>query len=205
MAKNWGAILSAQGSVWNVPQTETQELSALTTTADTALTEAKNETTRTPVATAQCREAFDNLTDKMRDIKKRYFYAPPLTDADFAALGLKPHDTTPTTSGIPTAQVRLEIYLVGRHELVIKIVYVRGSPTDSANKGYRIWYSVVGHGGVPPTEPRDLRESFFIQRKKDLVQFDYGSSGSTAYFAVQVENSGGKQGPWGPMVSALIP
>jgi hypothetical protein len=41
-------------------------------------------------------------------------------------------------------------------------------------------------------------------RKKDLVPFDYGDSGKTAYFAVQVEN-GGKQGQWGPMVSALIP
>jgi hypothetical protein len=41
-------------------------------------------------------------------------------------------------------------------------------------------------------------------RKKDVVQFDYGESGKNAYFAVQVEN-GGKQGPWGPLVSALIP
>ena len=33
-------------------------------------------------------------------------------------------------------------------------------------------------------------------RKKDLLQFDYGESGQTVYFAVQIENSGGKQGPW---------
>jgi hypothetical protein len=41
-------------------------------------------------------------------------------------------------------------------------------------------------------------------RKKDVIEFDYNYSGKTAYFAVQVEN-GGKKGPWGPMVSALIP
>jgi hypothetical protein len=41
-------------------------------------------------------------------------------------------------------------------------------------------------------------------RKKDLITFDYGDSGKTAYFAVKIEN-GGKQGTWGPLVSALIP
>jgi hypothetical protein len=41
-------------------------------------------------------------------------------------------------------------------------------------------------------------------RKKDLIRFDYGDSGKTAWFAVVIEN-GGKQGPWGPLTSALIP
>ena len=139
MAKNWGVILTAQGSAWNVPAPETQELSTRTDTADAALTVAKNETTRTPVATARCREAFDSLTEKMRDIKKRYFYVPPLTDADLVALGLTPANSTHTASGVPTAQVTIETYLVGRHELGVKIVYVTGSPNDPANKGYRIW------------------------------------------------------------------
>jgi hypothetical protein len=41
-------------------------------------------------------------------------------------------------------------------------------------------------------------------RKKDVIEFDFEESGKTAYFAVQVEN-GGKKGPWGQIVSALIP
>jgi hypothetical protein len=54
-----------------------------------------------------------------------------------------------------------------------------------------------------PPRPEDLRK-FFTRRKKDVIGFDFGNSGKTAYFAVQVEN-GGKKGPWGPPVSALIP
>jgi hypothetical protein len=84
------------------------------------------------------------------------------------------------------------------------MVYVTGSPSDPANKGYRIWYSVIAPGETPPAKPEDLRKSFYTTRKKDVIEFDYGDSGKTAYFAVQVEN-GGKKGPWGPMVSALIP
>jgi hypothetical protein len=37
-----------------------------------------------------------------------------------------------------------------------------------------------------------------------VIEFDYGDSGKTAYFAVQIENEG-KKGTWGPLVSALIP
>jgi hypothetical protein len=44
----------------------------------------------------------------------------------------------------------------------------------------------------------------FTKRKKGLIEFDFGDSGKTAYFAVRIEN-GGKNGPWGPPAQALIP
>jgi hypothetical protein len=42
------------------------------------------------------------------------------------------------------------------------------------------------------------------KRRRDVIEFEFGDSGKTAYMAVQVENDG-KKGPWGSMVSALIP
>jgi hypothetical protein len=137
-------------------------------------------------------------------MKRRYFLTPPLVDSDYIALGLKPHDTTPTASGIPTAQVTIETYLVGRHELGVKIIYVTGTPTDPANKGYRIWYSIVAPGETPPANPDELRKSFFTKRKKDVIEFDFGDSGKNCFMAVQIENEG-KKGPWGPLTNALIP
>ena len=205
MVKAWISAITASLLKWGIPESVLQNLSSLAAAAESALDAAKNESTRTPVATARCREVFDGLTAAMRDIKKRYFLSPPLTDSDFVALGLNPPDTTHTPSGVPTAQVQVETYLAGRHELGVKIVYVTGSANDPANKGYRIWYGVLAPGEAPPAGPEDLRKSFFTMRKKDLLQFDYGESGQIAYVAVQIENSGGKQGPWGPMVNALIP
>ncbi|MHB9291053.1 hypothetical protein Holit_00125 [Hollandina sp. SP2] len=204
MAKEWISAATPKAEAWGIPPAALQDLASLTQAADTALSAAKNETTRTPVATAQCREAFDRLTAKMRDIKKRYFLSPPLTEADFISLSLKPQDPTHTPSGVPTAQVRVETFLMGRHELGVKIVYVTGSPSDPANKGFRIYYRVVGPDDTPPTSPEDLGKSFFTKRKKDLIEFDYGDSGKTAYFAVQIENQG-KKGNWGPLESGLIP
>ncbi|MDR2116943.1 MAG: hypothetical protein LBP87_11250 [Planctomycetaceae bacterium] len=204
MAKDWISVVQQNMGMWNIPPHALQELTTLTQAAETILATAKNETTRTPVVTAQCKEAFDALTANMRDFKRRYFLTPPLTDADYIALGLKPHDGTHTPTPPPTAQVTVETYLVGRHELGVKIIYVTGNPADPANKGYRIWYSVVGAGETPPANPEDLRKSFYTKRKKDVIEFDFADSGKTVYFAVQIENDG-KKGPWGPLVNALIP
>jgi hypothetical protein len=204
MADDWISVCTTRQTDWNIPYPALTELTTLRGTAATALETAKNETTRTPVATAQCKEAFDALTDFMRDFKRRFFLSPPLLDSDYISLGLKPHDPIPTPSGPPTAQVTVETYLVGRHELGVRMVYVTGSPTDPANKGYRIWYSVVAPGETPPANPDDLRKSFFTKRKKDVIEFEFGDSGKTAFFAVQIENEG-KKGPWGPLVVALIP
>jgi hypothetical protein len=204
MARDWLSVAGTNASAWGIPPNVLQELDTLLQEADTALATAKNETTRTPVATAQCKAAFETLIEYMRDMKRRYFLTPPLTDADYIALGLKPHDPIPTPSGPPTAQVTIETYLVGRHELGVKIIYVTGTPADPANKGYRIWYNVIAQGETPPANPDDLRKSFYTKRKKDVIEFDFGDSGKTAFFAVQIENEG-KKGPWGPLVQALIP
>ena len=204
MAKDWKTVCTAKAGAWNIPAATLTELDALTQAAQTALDTAQNETTRTPVATAQCKTAFDALTAFMRDMKKRYFLSPPLVPADYISLGLKSPDARSTPSGRPTAQVMVETFLVGRHELGVKIIYETGSFDDPANKGYRIWYSVVAHGETPPADPDGLRKSFFTKRRKDVIEFEYADSGKTAYFAVQVENEG-KNGSWGTLTSALIP
>jgi hypothetical protein len=204
MAKDWKAVMTANTAAWNIPAAVLTEFDALIAAAETALAAALNESTRTPVSTAQCKAAFEALIAKARDIKRRYFLVPPLDDPALISLGLKPHDSIPTPSGTPTAQVTIETYLVGRHELGVKITYVTGNPADIANKAFRIWYSVTGFGEASPVNPEDLRKSFSTKRKKDIIAFDFGDSGKTAWFAVQIENEG-KKGPWGPLVSALIP
>ncbi|MDR2747948.1 MAG: hypothetical protein LBB77_10955 [Treponema sp.] len=205
MARDWISVLGTKGMDWGIPADVGAALTTLADAAEGALTEAKTETSRTPVATAKCKAAFDALTDKMRDVKRRYFLVPPLTEADLVSLGLKFHDTTPTPAGAPTAQAVAETFLRGRHELGFRIVYVSGNPHDRANGGYRVWYDAIAQGETPPAKPEELRKSFFTRRKKDMIEFDFGDSGKAAYIAVQIESGSGQQGNWGPMVQAVIP
>ena len=204
MSRDWIMASTAKKTVWNIPGSMIVEMTTLRESAAAALEVAKNETTRTPVATAYCKEAFAILVDCMRDCKRRYFLTPPLFDPDYISLGLKPRDNTPTPSGTPTAQVTIETYLVGRHELGIVIIYVTGDPNDAANKSYRVWFRKTSHGEAAPASPGELSESFSTKRRKDVIEFDYEDSGKTVHMAVQIENDG-KKGPWGPLVSALIP
>jgi hypothetical protein len=113
MARDWKDVAGTNASVWGIPPAVLQNFDTLIQTADTALAAAKNETTRTPVATTQCKEAFDALTVAMRDMKRRYFLTPPLLDSDYISLGLKPHDTTPTASGTPRRKLPLRPTLSG--------------------------------------------------------------------------------------------
>jgi hypothetical protein len=189
---------------WGIPTEAVNRLGECFAAAQAALTKAQESETRTPVTTAACKTAFDALVECLRDIKKRWLHTPPLTPADLKSLGLEERDTTPTRSGVPTSQVTIETYLVGRHQLGIQIVYLTGSPDDPANKEYRVHYSVIAQGEPAPTDPKQLADSYSTKRKREARDFEFGDSGKTAWLAVQIENSG-KKGPWGPLVSALIP
>ncbi|MDR1930756.1 MAG: hypothetical protein LBQ44_09045, partial [Treponema sp.] len=60
---------------------------------------------------------------------------------------------------------------------------------------------------APPRTGDDLPHSVFTRRKKYRFDFD-GNSGKTVYFCLRYENDkGGEEGegPYGPILSAVIP
>jgi hypothetical protein len=178
MAEGWIPVCSAKEIDWGVPGSALINLSALTGTAASALETAKNETTRT--------------SSPQPGAKKLSTRSPCSCGTSSGAISSPRLPRTRTTS----LWVSNPTTLVGRHELGLKILYVTGSPDDPANKGYRIWYAVVGAGETPPTNSGGLRMSFFTKRKKDIIEFAFGDSGKRAYFAIQIENDG-KKGLWG--------
>jgi hypothetical protein len=56
-----------------------------------------------------------------------------------------------------------------------------------------------------PLSGDELLHCRFTRRKKELVDFDAGESGMTAYFCARYENQKGERGVWGPVMSAIIP
>jgi hypothetical protein len=206
MCRDWIDVLTNgnKASAWGAPDSRVTALEDAATAAEAALALAQNETTRTAVVNAQCRAAFHAMVELMQDTKRRYFLSPPLTEADYISLGLKPRDTTYTHSGAPTAQVKAEPFLAGRQQLGIRIEFTFGDPKDPANKGFRVYTVVRKPGESAPAGSGEFIRSFYTKRRKDLVEFETGDSGSTAYFIVQVENDG-KKGTWGVITSAIIP
>jgi hypothetical protein len=177
MAKNWSAVLTAQAASWNVPPKELTQLDGLAAAAGIILDKAQSSE-RTAVITAQCKAAFDGLTEKMRFVKNHFFLTPPLTDSDLIALGLKPRDTIHTAGSAS-----------GR----------AGGSGHTPSWGASAGTDPAGHRGRKSSERRGLpglRERF---------DFDGGDSGKTAYFCIRLENAKGEAGPWGALFSAVIP
>jgi hypothetical protein len=222
MSTNWQTILtSAKVTAWNIPAAEVTALKALTATAVTALATEQSPTTHNTITTAQCRVAFEALINKMRLFKSHYFLTPPLVDADYLSLGLKPKDTKPTPIPPPTAQAEADITYPAAHQLVLHLHPLANSLSDPHNSdyGYRVYYGILPPGGAgietatgtkrelmrAPVSGDELPHSRFSRRQRLEFDFPQTDSGKTIYFCVRFENAKGEPGPWGPLFSAVIP
>ena len=220
MAAKWNNQLALKGTSWEVPAQKVAELNTLALNAQAAYNEA-NTKDRTTVLTAKMNVAFKALTEAMRDIKKRYFYIPPLTEIDLAALDLNPPDTVPTPIGPPTNQVGADVSYPGKGQHLLNIKPVAGHVYDGrADYGFKIHWGIMPPGGatteqatsdrhyltkVPETPEFLATGDQFTKRRKELITHAYNESGMTAYYCIRYENTKGDKGPWGPMVNAVIP
>jgi len=219
MAKKWNNVLAEKAAAWGISTTVANRLLLLTADADDALTRAMSGD-RTAVINQQVRTAFGALTDHMRDIKRRFFFMPPLTEPEWISLGLDLPDTNPTNIGAPTSVVAAEIGYPHKNALSLAITPVAGQGYDDRPEwGFRIYYGVLPQGSGAeeamiierqyllrePRNPEELRQGHFTRRKRDVLEFHYDNSGMKCFICIRYENSKGDAGPWGPMVSSFIP
>jgi hypothetical protein len=221
MARNWLSVLGHhQSPPWGLTEGEITELRTLVAAANGAFSQAKSSE-RDPAVTAVCKAAFEVLVEKMKFIRSRYFLSPPLTDADFISLELKPGDLAHTAEPIPTMQAEADISSPGVHMLLLNLRPVSGPSFEfrGSNYGYRVYWGIMPQGGATldaamspkrelmqaPPIGSYLPNSRFTRREKELFDFDAEDSGKTVYFCIRYENAKGDSGPWGPMFQTLIP
>lgn len=224
MAWKWVSTIQGKITDWGIPEAKSQALRKLTEDAADKLSMAKS-TERTVVSTAECKIAFDALEAAMRDMKKRYFLKPPLTDADLADLGLPFGDDINSPVPIPVDHPGLEITKWALHQLKFKHFIVTDNGGARSNHGIRVYYALVKDNALaptkstsatrlvgelfllsaPPESQKDLTNSFFTRRKVDSIEFPPEASGYICYLAARLENSKGKPGPWSAMINTVIP
>ena len=88
MCRNWIAILGAKAAAWGIPAAAVLSLETACGAAQAAL----DTPDESVLVMAQREIAFEELIAVMQDLQKRYFSAPPLTDADLAGLAFKFYD-----------------------------------------------------------------------------------------------------------------
>jgi hypothetical protein len=223
MCRNWISYMTPERqTAWGIPPAEFTELGNLFTAAETLLQKAQDEAERTRVITVECQTAFTALTAKMRFFRDRYFKIPPLTGADWAALGFRqkdPHPTpVPAPDGVPATSLS---YPGGPHAMTAHLGPMAGTREldPRSDYGYAVYLGIMPPGGAtleqaasdkhylmkPPTDGKGLQHYRFTRRRKEKILFDAEDAGMTAYVCCRYENGKGEAGQWGPVASAVIP
>jgi hypothetical protein len=169
----------------------------------------------TPVETEAKNLSKKEAKKTIRPFVNQYLRFPPVSDMDRTAMGIPNKDTIPTPIPPPQAQPEGDLTFPGVHLVELaNIRAVKGSTAPEARSDYgvRIYYGLTGPASdkyrfrldAEPKTGEDLPYSVFTRRKKQRFDFD-GESGYTVYFCLRYENPKGQAGPYGPMLSAVIP
>lgn len=173
----------------------------------------------TPAETAAKNHAHEDSRKVLSRFIKVWFRGFPeeVSPADLHNMNIPEVDATSTPVPRPQDQPEADITYPGKH--LIELNHIRpvagGSDDPRSDWGTRIHYGILDEPGAGgrfriaklPVTGEDLPHSVFTRRKKHRFNFD-GDSGKTVFFSLCYENEkGGEEGegPFGPILSAIIP
>jgi len=203
MAKKWALVLPERCAAWEVTVAEITELNALIFSVEDARRAAAASGGGT-VAGAMVREAFGRLRPFMRVMKRRRFTSPPLANADLIALGLKPHDTKPSTESVPATIPVIAVILEAVRTLTFRI---REAGSLSMGKpagvhGIQFRWDIRSWD---PTRIEELANVVIASSSPIVLSFDEAQRGQRVYFVARWVNSTLSGGPWSEIGNAIIP
>ncbi|MDR2178114.1 MAG: hypothetical protein LBP20_08775 [Treponema sp.] len=205
LAGKWKAVLSdpAKQTAYGW---DAAECAAVTAKIDTFFTarsayEANNSTANRIAKD----EAKGEMIDAMRDFANTAIrFNKRIPEEVKNGLGIHQADTTPTTHAPPTSQPEAVVENTVNH-FEHKIRALNRGRNDSSKPadayGVRYAWQV---GGERPAKGEDLPKSKFSRKTSHVVTHTEADKAQTAYYAACYENSKGDEGPWSPIVEAVI-
>ncbi|MDR2069444.1 MAG: hypothetical protein LBP71_06205 [Spirochaetaceae bacterium] len=171
----------------------------------------------TPAETAARNAAWKRSKKVLARFIQVWFRGFPdrVTEEDLRNMGIPPIDDIRSPVPPPQVQVEADLVFPGIHMVELrKIRPVSGpdQPDPRSDYGVRIYYGFTGSASEqypfrladPLKTGKVLPYSIFTRKQKERFDFD-GESGNTVYFCLRYENSKGEVGPFGPVLSAVIP
>jgi hypothetical protein len=145
------------------------------------------------------------LVALMRDFATKHIRNnDAMTEAQKAALGVFPRDTTKTSHPVPTSMpTTTALPTLNHYE---HRIYAEAPGLGKAKKpadayGVRYGWQV---GGEMPVSGAALPRSLFRRRASFVVSHTGAEKGKTVYYATCYENGKGEPGPWSPVIAELI-
>jgi hypothetical protein len=171
----------------------------------------------TPAETAARNAAWQRSKRVLSRFIQVWFQGFPdiVTEEDLRNMGIPPVSKTQSGVPPPKAQAEADLVFPGIHLVELRRIRPAAGfdpPDPRSNYGVRIYYGLTGEPSEqfpfrltgPLKTAKKLPYSVWTRNRKERFDFE-GESGSTVYFCLCYENGKGKAGPFGPVLSAVIP
>jgi hypothetical protein len=167
---------------------------------------AEEPATRTKLTVQAKKSARAILEKNMRSSIREYLsYSHLVTDEDRDGLGIPIHKTSRTPAPVATTYPDFDVDSGTIRRLTVDF-YDQHSKKSKAKPagqhGAEIRWAILD---AAPQSIGELTNSGFDTRTPFTLEFDENQRGKTVYFCLCWENTRGEKGPWGEIVSAIIP
>lgn len=204
MAKTWNTVIPSYAESWGVPEADVTELKEAYEDFNNMMATPPEQ--RTQVFTQTIRRGDERLVAIMRKLKRLYLFPEIITEEQYMTLGLRLHDTEPTPVPVPVGTATGKISYLGGQQIQLEMEHATDiSPEAKSYYGFRIYYAVLPADIPAPETEEALNKSVFTRRRRHIFRFPLANTGKKAHFRIVYENSKGESGPFGPIVSTLIP
>ncbi|MDR1676297.1 MAG: hypothetical protein LBR86_07510 [Tannerella sp.] len=160
--------------------------------------------TRTRLITAEKKAARKAYEPHVSMLVKGLRVNPRLTEDERLEIRLTDYDTTPTRVAVPHTWPVGTLMPVGPHQLRLDF---RDCESKRRAKPHGVHGCEIRMGvmSTPPASVEDIPSSRFSTRTPVFLDFDMSLRGQTVYVCLRWENTRGEKGPWGYILSAIIP
>jgi hypothetical protein len=137
------------------------------------------------------------LMKEIRAFLKEYLvYNHLVTQEDLLAMGVKPHDDTPSRAPIPTdkpvGEVKTSTHQ--QHTVHVKAGNLTGkTKPEKTVIGFELWRTI---GGDPPKTDEEWTYVDFSSRSSMIVKYPLADVGKTVYYRFRWVNTRNEKGPW---------
>ena len=202
--RNLLPYVQAHLTAFNIQDAVFQPLLTLNSAWETAYAKALDPN-RGPVDIAEKNRVREALEKELRSFIKAFLlYSPFVSDKERNEMQLPIHDTKPTPVPPPTTFPEYSVDSSIPNQLTVRfwdaVTKQRGKPRGI--HGAEIRWELREDA---PAKVEDLVNSSFTTRTPYALVFTGDKQGHRVYFCLRWENNKGEKGPWGALVSAVVP
>jgi hypothetical protein len=203
-AKNLILYVQARLSAFNIQDAVFQPLLGLHTAFEAAYAKALDPN-RGSVDVAEKNRARAAFEKALRDFVKAFLeYSPFVSDTDRNEMKLPVHDATPTPVPRPTTFPEYDIDTSIPGQLSVRFWDEAGKKRGKP-KGVHGAEVRSEMREQAPAKAEDLINSDIATRSPFTTRYTGDNQGKRVYFCLRWENGKGEKGPWGAIVSAVVP